>query len=68
METTENMMDGSIESAAEALLIQPETEEAETTEEQAEPESEVEETEEEEQEVAQADDRKKISKTMIRTI
>lgn len=55
METTENMMDGSIESAAEALLIQPETEEAETTEEQAEPESEVEETEEEEQEVAQAD-------------
>ena len=53
METTENMMDGSIESAAEALLQPTETEETEAEEEQVAPaEPEAEETEVEEHEEA----------------
>mgnify|MGYP001563356149 FL=1 len=53
METTENVMDGSIESAAEALLQQPETEETETKEQQEEPvelEETADEVEEQEEE------------------
>ena len=51
METTENMMDGSIESAAEALLQPTEIEETEVEDEQVAPESfDTEESEEEEHE------------------
>ena len=61
METTENVMDGSIESAAEALLQQPETEETETKEQQEEPveleatADEVEEPEEEHEDESEDD-------------
>ena len=62
METTENMMDGSIESAAEALLQPTEIEETEAEEEQVAPaepeaeETEVEEHEEEHEEHHEEDD------------
>lgn len=56
METTESNLDGSIESAAEALLAQPETEENEGEEDQAAPELESESTEEEEHDVEQEDE------------
>jgi len=61
VETTENVMDGSIESAAEALLQQPETEETETKEQQEEPveleatADEVEEPEEEHEDESEDD-------------
>ena len=59
METTDNMMDGSIESAAEALLQPTEIEETEAEEEQvapAEPEAEETEVEEHEEEHEEDDD------------
>jgi hypothetical protein len=56
VETTESNLDGSIESAAEALLAQPETEENESEEDQAAPELESEDSEEEEHEVEQEDE------------
>ena len=49
-ETTESNLDGSIESAAEALLQQPETEENEVEEDQVAPEIETEDAEEDEHE------------------
>ncbi len=49
-ETTESNLDGSIESAAEALLQQPETEENEVEEDQVAPELETEDAEEDEHE------------------
>lgn len=49
METTESNLDGTIESAAEALLQQPETEETETEEQQEELEATAEEAEEPEE-------------------
>ena len=55
METTESNLDGSIESAAEALLAQPEAEENESEEDQVAPELETEDSEEEEHDVEQED-------------
>jgi hypothetical protein len=56
VETTEEIMDGSIESAAEAILEQPETEETEVEEEVEDTEPETEEADEEEPESQDEDE------------
>ena len=60
-ETTESNLDGSIESAAEALLQQPETEENEVEEDQVAPELETEDAEEDEHEEEHEEDEDDIT-------
>ena len=60
-ETTESNLDGSIESAAEALLQQPETEENEVEEDQVAPEIETEDAEEDEHEEEHEEDEDDIT-------
>jgi hypothetical protein len=60
-ETTESNLDGSIESAAEALLQQPETEENEVEEDQVAPEIETEDAEEDEHEQEHEEDEDDIT-------
>lgn len=60
-ETTESNLDGSIESAAEAILQQPETEENEVEEDQVAPEIETEDAEEDEHEEEHEEDEDDIT-------
>jgi len=60
-ETTESNLDGSIESAAEALLQQPETEENEVEEDQVAPELETEDAEEDEHDEEHEEDEDDIT-------
>ena len=60
-ETTESNLDGSIESAAEALLQQPETEENEVEEDQVAPEIETEDADEDEHEQEHEEDEDDIT-------